>query len=423
MRATALRHFAPHLRRGTCPEPSALVPRELMPQDAQETMRAAFDGVAAEQALGKGTRKAVDPWSPTGMDAFLLLEGERQALVARLPPRWRSAKAPLRPETRKGRRGDRYRDLIVIASLTRSEHDYLAGRIVRDAGAPPPPNGASDPGANTSADWIQFWALAVMRELRAMCSYYARRRDRLARWLGPSARASAAADAKLHLEEVARRFESVSGDWLEFEDDRVSARGSAEANSLTEPAREGKAVGELRRWPSSGLTRAVALVGAALLVAAVGTILGESRRGGPSPSASARTGAAVRVPKPAFAEPRNVSRDPGGRASKQGSLGSPSARDRLSQDDVGGAPPAPSGTGAGTRPTAAETAPPAPQPTPEAASAPAPAPAPTSAPDPTTAPDPDPKPDPVSPLPDPDPVSSLPDPDPVSSLPDPGSGG
>ena len=110
-----------------------------------------------------------------------ILERERRAIAERLSRPYR-------------RRGDRYRDLLLVTNLIRLEYEHLAGRVGGRAGAPSPPNGAPA-GGDMPADWARSWGSGPMVEIGTAFSFYQDQADRLASRLPARTLASAAAGA------------------------------------------------------------------------------------------------------------------------------------------------------------------------------------------------------------------------------------
>jgi hypothetical protein len=401
MRAQELWRFAPRLHIRTEPERAMAVPGELMPSELQEKMVAAFERARAErlsaQIPREGAGQAVDPWTRANTAAFLILEREHRAIAVRLSrPYWR--------------RGDRYRDLILVTELIRLEYEHLAGRVGRRAGPPAPHNG-SPAGDDMPADWARPWGSGPMVEIGTALIFYLDQRDRLASRLPARTLASTAADAARGRDRIVSRFERAMGEWrLELEDGRGAAADSGKLQAA--PPIAEAAGDEKRAWPWASLvtTRrvaAVAAVAAVFVAVGVGAIIAETRGGESAKVASAPSPVVARVPDPlaALGERSRKPQPARGPGARHGAAHKSRAHQRAQGN--AGAQEADQ-----TALTPSEIPPPAPKPAAE------PVPAPTPPPPPDNGPAPEPTPDPK---PGPGPVSSLPPP--VGGLPAPGGSG
>jgi hypothetical protein len=173
-----------------------------MVPELQKEFRAAFELVRTkridERIPEEGTGEPGDsPTTRANRAAFLALERERRVLAARLHRAHRH-------------RSDRYRDLILITNLIHLEYEYLVGRVGPRArplllpdGLPALVRGTpADWGRDTPAEWAQPWGVRQMFGLREKFIDYWHRRDRLATRLSAASQASAAADAKRHLDRI-----------------------------------------------------------------------------------------------------------------------------------------------------------------------------------------------------------------------------
>ena len=398
MRAQELWRFAPKLNMRTEPDRAMAAPRELMASELQEKMVAAFESARAERLAAQipreGADQAVDPWTRANTAAFLILEREHRAIAVRLSrPYWR--------------RGDRYRDLILVTELIRLEYEHLAGRVGRRAGRPAPHNG-SPAGDDMPADWARPWGSGPMVEIGTALIFYLDQRDRLARRLSARTLARTAADAARGRDRILSRFESAMGEWkLELEPGRGTAADSGNRQAAL-PVAEA-AGGEKLAWPwaSLGTTRRVAAVAAVLLAVGVGAIFAKTRGGESAKDVSAPSPVVASVPKPRAALGEQSQRPQPGRG--RGARHGAAHRSRAPQRDQGNAGVPEAGQ---TARTASETPPPASEPAAE--------PVPASTPPPPTDSGPAPEPQP-NPKPQPGPVSSLPPP--VDGLPAPGGSG
>jgi hypothetical protein len=398
MRAIGLRRFAPGLHRWAAQDTA--VPREPMSRELQTKMRAEFERARVERIeaqISEGvTRGARDPRTRANSAAFLILDGERRALGARLcRPYWR--------------RRDRYRDLILITRVIRLESEHLAGRVgledsppsLRDA---PPSNGG------TPAAWTQPWGAAPMVEMVNAFIFYRDRRDRLARRLSARTRARAAGDGAGHWNRVSSRFERALGE-SRLEPEPVGApkpdRSEQSEVQWTQLAGEESTTERARPWAGHRFTKAAAIAATAFVAAGVAATFGMTHGGGHSDSASTPSRPVASAPQ----RPLPVLGD-GLPARGRGAGNRAIHRSRTHQHSGANAVRRTPGSEAGQNALRSSGTPPAaPQPASPAAPAPSPAPAPTSAPAPQPAP---------TPNPGPGPVSSLPAP--VHSLPAPGQG-
>ena len=404
MRAKELWRFAPRLHMRTGPEPAVVAPGELMPAELERKMSAAFERARAEQIEAQipeeAAREARDPRTRANSAAFLMLDGERRAVGARLcRPYWR--------------RRDRYRDLILITRLIHLESEHLAGRVgLRDS--PSAPRGGSPPrNGDTPAAWTQPWGSGPMVEVVTTFIFYRDQRDRLARRLPARTRARAAGEGARHWNRISSRFQRAIGEWrLELEPEPVGAPEPErqEAQPLwTQLAGEESTTERARPWASLRFRRAAVVATLAVAAVGVGVLVAGTHIRGPSDSASAQSGAVASAPALSLAALGHISREPrpargpgaGGRAIHR------SKAHERPHSEVSAAQPASGSAGGRNALTASKVPPPPPPPAPQAA----PAPAPTSAPAPQPQPAPNPKPDPVHSLPTP-----------VQSLPKPGSG-
>ena len=382
-------------------------PRELMASELQEKMVAAFESARAERLAAQipreGAGQAVDPWTRANMAAFLMLEREHRAVAVRLSrPYWR--------------RGDRYRDLILVTELIRLEYEHLAGRVGRRAGGPAPHNG-SPAGDDMPADWARPWGSGPMVEIGTALIFYLDQRDRLARRLSARTLANAADDAAKRRKPILSRFERATGERLERRFERATgewklelSRGAAPDSGKREAAATAEAAGDEKRawpWASLGTTRRVAAVAAVLLAVGVGAIFAKTRGGESAQDVSAPSPVVASVPEPraALGELSQRPQPDRGRGARHGAA----HRSRAPQRDQGNAGVPKAGQ---TAPTPSEIPPPASEPAAE------PVPAPTPPPPTDSGPAPEPQPDPK---PGPGPVSSLPPP--VDGLPAPGGSG
>jgi hypothetical protein len=414
MRAIERWRLGPAGRRGEATEATA-VPPELMPAELQKRMRAAFEHVRARQIEAQipGERVAEEDysWIRANSAAFLILEGERRGVAARLCRPYR-------------RRRDHYRDLVLIGRLIQLEYAHLAGRVSRRAGAPSPPGGRPALNGDIPADWARPWGSGPMLEMRTTLIRYVGEGDRLARRLPARTLATTAADVEGYRDRVWSRFETAMGGYsLDLDHEPAWApelrrsqtkpwgslaarpRESLEARGWTSLARVAWTSLAAKPWGSLRL-RAAAVT--AVAVAAVGVGITVTR--GPSPSSSSPSPAAIasvpELPLAALSDksPResHPARD---RASGQPARHRSTASEQTPSDSVAPASPAPQvegQTALASSDVSPVTSEPAPQPAPTPSPAPAPSPQPTS-------------------TPEPGPVHSLPSP--VHSLPNPGSGG
>jgi hypothetical protein len=390
MRAIGPRRFSPGLHRGTAKY--AAVPPEPMPPELRAKMRAEFERTRLERIDGQiPARGPRDPRTRANSAAFLMLDGERRALGARLcRPYWRPR--------------DRYRDLILITRLIRLESEFLAGRI--GLGDSPPSLREAPPGnGDTPAAWTQPWGSAPMVEMVNAFIFYRDHRDRLARRLSARTRARSAGEGARHWNRVSSRFESAVGE-SRLEPEPVGAREPDRPEvQWTQLAGEERRTERARPWAGPRFTKAAAIAATAFVGAGVAAAFGVTHGGGDSDSASTPSRAVARAPQRPLPDlgDRSAVRGPGagGRA-----LHRSRADQHSGANAVRRAPRSEGGQNALT--AASEVPPAAPQP---------PAPAPSPAPAPTSAPAPQPAPTPNS---GPGTVSSLPAP--VHSLPAPGQG-
>jgi hypothetical protein len=373
MRAKELWRLTPRLHTTTEPKRAAAAPPESTQAELQAKMLAAFEHTRAERPAPHpdGIRSPGDPRISANAAAFLVLERERMAVAARLSHPYR-------------RRGDRYRDLILVTELIRVEYEHLARRGGGAAGTQSPANGLGGVG-DMPADWARPWGAGPMVEMGTAFAAYRSQRDRLARWLPTASRDGAAAAADVQLGRIMSRFESAKGGqnlWLE---------------PLSESASQ-------RTWPWGSLRvpgRAAA-VAVALAAIGVGGILAGTRGGVPVDTVSAASQAVVAVPAAMAAVSERPHQPPRARGARDASKAvEHRAKEARPVDQSALA--------------ASETPPPHPKPAPDVAPAPAATPAP---PPPAPAPQPDAS---TQPDPKPGPVSSLPPP--VGSLPPPGDSG
>jgi hypothetical protein len=370
MRAKELWRFAPQMHMRTERKSAPALPTELIPPELQAKMVAAFEGARAERLAEQipedGARWASDPSTRWNTAAFLVLERQRRVVAERLSQRYR-------------RRGDRYRDLILVTRLIHLEYEHLAGRVNGGADLPSPSNGLPVNG-DTPADWARPWGSGPMVEMGAALSFYQNQRDQLASRLSIPRRGIAAAAAAGRGERILNRFKMVKG-------------GQLGPEPLSAPQSERRGAW---RWAWPSFATGAAVVACAGVALGVGAILGES--GGPTSRGSNPAPVVASVPDAVL----DVDRQSGEQA--PGNRG-----------DGSKAPEPGHGKAADQVPVSAPA--PAPEPAPEPTPAPAPtAPAPTPAPQPTPAPEPDPEPQdnsnsgpgPVSPLPPP--VDPLPAP-------------
>ena len=394
MRTQELWRFAPRLHMRTEPQRAMAVPWELVPSELEEKMVAAFERARAERLAAQipreGAGHAVDPWTRANTAAFLMLEREHRAIAVRLSrPYWR--------------RGDRYRDLILVTELIRLEYEHLAGRVGRRAGPPAPHNG-SPAGDDMPADWARPWGSGPMVEIGTALIFYLDQRDRLASRLSARTLARTAADAARGRDRILSRFERAMGEWrLELEHGRGTAADSGKRQAAPPIA---EAAGDEKRawpWASLGTTRRVAAVAAVFVAVGVGATFGKTRGGESAKVVSAPSPVVASAPEP-LAALRERSREPQpgrGRGARHGAA----HRSRAPQRGQGNA---------GVRedqiaPTPSEIPPQAPEPAAEPVPAPTPPPPPDGGPAPQPQPDPKPGPGPVSSLPPP--VGVLPAPD------------
>jgi hypothetical protein len=424
MRAIEFRRFAPDRLRGKAIEPTAAVPPEFMPPELQKRMRAAFGHVRTEQTEAQtpeGVGGPDDSWIHANRAAFLILEGERRAVAARLcGSYWRPR--------------NRYRDLALVTKLIHLEYEHLAGRVSRKAGAPSPRGGSPALSGDTPADWARPWGSGPLLEMRTTLIYYLGQRDRLARRLPAPIVARATEDAELYRDRVWARFEMAMGDWsLELENEPPWAPAPRKPpakpwESLAARARESLEARrrenlEARRWTSlakvvwtslaakpwgSVRLRAAAVTAAAVAATGIGIMV---TRGPSAPSSAPSRAALASVPElPLAAVSKKLPRQSHPAPDRGAGQHRSTAPEPTPSDSV--APP--SAAPRVKRPTELTAAPVAPAPVP----APAPSPAPAAA-APAPAPQPTPSPQPA-PTPSPDPVHSLPPP--VHPLPNPGGG-
>ena len=273
---------------------------ELMPPELQEKMVAAFEHARAERLAAQipqdGAGQAGDPWTRANTAAFLILEREHRAIAARLCRPYR-------------RRGDRYRDLVLVTKLIRVEYEHLAGRVGETAGPPAPPNGAllavTCPQAGLGPGAPGRWSRSARRS-----SFTQDQRDRLATRLSARTLASAAADAEQHRDRILSRFERAMGEWrLELEHGRAAAADSGKREAARPTA---EAAGQKRAWPWASLrfTRPAAAVAAVFVAVGVGTILAETRGGGSPVGAPSAVVASVPEPCRPWASGRGAAAGP-----------------------------------------------------------------------------------------------------------------
>jgi hypothetical protein len=166
-------------------------------------VRSAFERLEAAQLqtwVPTYDSAALDPRARANRAAFLSLEDERRAVAVRL-------------EGSDRRRGERYRDLVLITALSRLEHDHLVGGIGEELGVLSP---ADEPAALASgppSEWAQPWATGPLLELRATYAGYRQARDRLGKRLLATTRKSAESEAEQRLRDLLLRFESLREDW------------------------------------------------------------------------------------------------------------------------------------------------------------------------------------------------------------------
>jgi hypothetical protein len=374
MRAKELWRLTPRLHTTTEPRRATAVPPESTEAEVQAKMLAAFERTRAERPAAHpddGVRSPGDPRISANAAAFLVLERERLAVAARLSHPYR-------------RRGDRYRDLILVTELIRVEYEHLARRGGDAAGTQSPTNGLGGVG-DLPADWARPWGAGPMVEMGTAVAIYRSQRDRLARWLPTASRDGAAAAADVQLGRIISRFESAKG-----------------GRDLWPEPLPKSAPQRTWSWGSLRVPGRAAGVAVALATIGVGGILAATRGGDPVDTVSAPSQAVVAVPAAMAAVNERPHQPPSARGASDASKAvEHKAREARPLDQSALA--------------ASETPPPHPKPAPDVAPAPA---ATAAPPPPAPAPQPDPSPQPD---PNPGPVSSLPPP--VGSLPDPGDSG
>ena len=405
MRAQELRRFAPRLHMRTEPERAMAVRREPMPSELEEKMVAAFERARAERLAAQipreGAGQAVDPWTRANTAAFLTLEREHRAIAVRLSrPYWR--------------RGDRYRDLILVTELIRLEYEHLAGRVGPPAPhdgrvGPPAPHNGSPAGDEGPADWARPWGSGPMVEIGTALIFYLDQRDRLASRLPARTLASSAADAARGRDRILSRFERAMGEWRpELENGRGAAADSGKRQAAPPIAEAAGDEERARPWASLGTRRRVAAVAAVFVAVGVGATFAKTRGGESAKVVSAPSPGVASVPEPLAARGAG-SREPQSGRGDRGAQHGAAHRSRTPQRGQGNAGAREADQAALS---ASEIPPPAPKPAAE------PAPAPTPPPPPDDGPAPEPQPDPK---PQPGPISSLPPP--VNGLPAPGGSG
>jgi hypothetical protein len=362
-------------------------PSEL-PPELQAKMVAAFERARAERLAAlipnAPRRRVRDPYIRDNTAAFLVLERERRTIAARLSRRFR-------------RRGDRYRDLILVTKLIHVEYEHLAGRAGGRARVPAPTNGLRVNG-DRPADWARAWGSGPMVEMGTTLSFYEDQRDRLARRLSTPRLGLAAASAARHQDRILSQFEGARAG-RRFDQEPFSA-----TRSRWQAMRD-------RWWPwaiTPQLTRRAAAVACACAALAGASLV--ATRGSESPAGGSEPPAALAAVPDGLVALGQRLRD--SQAGLRSAAPSPKDSDR-GHRNAGADQPAP-----------VETTPPPPEPaSPATATTPAPVAAPPPPPPPAPAPAPEPQPEPSpqpNPQPKPDPVSPLPPP--VGSLPPPGSG-
>ncbi|HXF00445.1 MAG TPA: hypothetical protein VN458_08880 [Solirubrobacterales bacterium] len=351
------------------PESIPALPPESIPSELQAKMVAAFERARAErlapQTSEGGVRAAGDPRMSANAAAFLTLERERLDVATRLSRPYR-------------RRGDRYRDLVLITELIRMEYEHVSGRAGEPASSPSATNGLH---GDMPADWARRWGAGRMAEMGTAFAFYRDQCDRMARWLPSASRRSAAAAADVQRARIVSRVQRAKGGRM------------LRPEPLTEPESH-----RAHTWAGLRFPRRAA--GVAVVVAAIGTagILAGNRGGESLDTVSAPSRAVVAVPEAVAAvnerphEPRSA-----GGSDDQSKAVVHEAREG----------PSVSQTELATSQTPHRDKP-APALEPAAAPAPTPAPTPSSEPQPNPDAQPDPKPGPVGSLPPP--VGSLPPP-------------
>jgi hypothetical protein len=360
-------------------------PSEL-PPELQAKMVAAFERARTERLAAllpkERTRRPRDPYIRANTAAFLVLERERRTIAARLSRRFR-------------RRGDRYRDLILVTKLIHVEYEHLAGRAGGRARVPAPANGLRVNG-DGPADWAKAWGSGPMVEIGTALSFYEDQRDRLARRLSTPRLGLATASAARHQDRILSQFEGARAGR------RLEQEPALATRSRWQAMRD-------RWWPwaiTPRLTRRAAAVACAC-VALAGASLAATR-GSETPTGGGEPRALAAVPdalvalgerlRDSQAGLRNPAPESHDAPRDDGDAGA----DQAAPVETTPAPPEPASPAPVTTPPAPVAAPPPPPP---------PSPAPEPQPEPSPQPNPQPKPDPVSPLPPP-----------VDSLPPPGSG-
>jgi hypothetical protein len=373
MRAKELWRFAPRKQMKTERESARTVLSGRIPAELQAKMVAAFERARAERLADQIPEDqsgwGSDPSTRWNTAAFLVLERERRVVAERLSRHYR-------------RRGDRYRDLILVTRLIEVEHEHLAGHLDGRGDAPSLVNGLPVNG-DTPADWARPWGSGPMVEMGNALSFYRDQRDQLASRLSGPSRGIAATAAAGHRDRILNRFEMVKSGQLGEEP--LAAPQSERRGTLP--------------WSRRRSVRTAAEAGCACVAIGAGAILGESD--GPTSLGSNPAPVVASVPDGLLAE-QDQDQQPAG-----------------SRGDTSTADPSARGNGADQVPVGSPVPAPAPEPVPEPAPAP-PAPAPVAAPAPAPPPPPAPEPDPPNnPNPGSGPVSPLPPP--VDSLPPPKS--
>src|SRR5688500_11276816 len=139
-----------------------VAPAEMIPPELQAKMVAAFERARAERLAEQfpegEDRWAGDPKTRWNTAAFLVLDRKRRVGAERLSRRYR-------------RRGDRFRDLILVTRLIHEEHDHLAGRVGGTPDSPSPSNGFPIDG-ETPTDWARPWGSGPLVEMDTTLRFY-----------------------------------------------------------------------------------------------------------------------------------------------------------------------------------------------------------------------------------------------------------